>query len=389
MDSIESAPTLARVETRETAILGTTPQEIINRACEIADSILPIIEKRKLFAEIDGKKYPLCEAWTLAGALVGVHPRVVKVEKDENGYLAYVEAVSIHTGKVLSSAWARCDFDEEIYSRKLGRATKRWKDKYAVLSMAQTRATAKALRMPLGFIVHLAGLEPTPAEEMIPAQIIGRDDDEEGGAVTVSPKETPSQTTETANKVQSIEEELEEEGQSLEARQKELTALEQEYLDLTGQHLSSVLAYDKTKLTVASIGIIIAGAKRAIHAARTDSKIKEAFPQAKKVEPKAAGWEKQKKETRQEEETDEPYHLTEKQRRMVAALGNKAFPDLTKEEKREALLAIKKEVCGADSSDHLSCWPSRDAFDDFLREVQGIIDHKASGTDSGGEEIPF
>ena len=32
--------------------------------------------------------------------------------------------------------------------------------------MAQTRATSKALRQPLGFIVQLAGFDPTPAEEM-------------------------------------------------------------------------------------------------------------------------------------------------------------------------------------------------------------------------------
>ena len=32
--------------------------------------------------------------------------------------------------------------------------------------MAQTRATSKALRGPLGFIVHLAGFSATPAEEM-------------------------------------------------------------------------------------------------------------------------------------------------------------------------------------------------------------------------------
>ena len=32
--------------------------------------------------------------------------------------------------------------------------------------MAQTRATSKALRLPLGFVMTLAGLEATPAEEM-------------------------------------------------------------------------------------------------------------------------------------------------------------------------------------------------------------------------------
>ena len=43
-----------------------------------------------------------------------------------------------------------------------------WKgrDDYALRSMAQTRATSKALRQPLGFVISLAGFDPTPAEEM-------------------------------------------------------------------------------------------------------------------------------------------------------------------------------------------------------------------------------
>ena len=42
-----------------------------------------------------------------------------------------------------------------------------WRDKpdYALRSMSQTRATSKALRLPLGFVVALAGYEVTPAEE--------------------------------------------------------------------------------------------------------------------------------------------------------------------------------------------------------------------------------
>ena len=43
-----------------------------------------------------------------------------------------------------------------------------WQDRddYALRSMAQTRATSKALRQPLGFVITLAGFDPTPAEEM-------------------------------------------------------------------------------------------------------------------------------------------------------------------------------------------------------------------------------
>ena len=48
------------------------------------------------------------------------------------------------------------------------RDEEKWKDKldFELRSMAQTRAISKALRLPLGFIVELAGFNPTPAEEM-------------------------------------------------------------------------------------------------------------------------------------------------------------------------------------------------------------------------------
>jgi hypothetical protein len=42
----------------------------------------------------------------------------------------------------------------------------RWKDRHAVLSMAQTRATSKALGQILRWLPVLAGFSGTPAEEM-------------------------------------------------------------------------------------------------------------------------------------------------------------------------------------------------------------------------------
>jgi hypothetical protein len=41
------------------------------------------------------------------------------------------------------------------------------KPEFQLMSMAQTRAAGKVLRLLLGWIVTLAGYEPTPAEEMI------------------------------------------------------------------------------------------------------------------------------------------------------------------------------------------------------------------------------
>jgi hypothetical protein len=60
-------------------------------------------------------------------------------------------------GQTVGAAEAMCTTNEG-----------RWRkaDPYAVRSMAQTRAVSKALRLPLGFIMQLAGYSPTPAEEI-------------------------------------------------------------------------------------------------------------------------------------------------------------------------------------------------------------------------------
>ena len=90
--------------------------------------------------------------------MMGVFPIVVWTRKmsDPEGWEARVEARTL-AGAVVGAAEAECL-----------RSEKRWgaADDYAVRSMAQTRATSKALRGPLGFIVHLAGFSATPADEM-------------------------------------------------------------------------------------------------------------------------------------------------------------------------------------------------------------------------------
>ena len=76
------------------------------------------------------------------------------------GFKATVNAVT-RNGEVVGSATAFCMRDEKTWASR---------DTYAIASMAQTRATSKALRMPLGFIVTLAGYSATPAEEIPPAE---------------------------------------------------------------------------------------------------------------------------------------------------------------------------------------------------------------------------
>jgi hypothetical protein len=72
------------------------------------------------------------------------------------GWEARVEART-RSGEVVGAAEAECLTTES-----------QWRNRhdYALRSMAQTRAASKALRLPLGFIVQLAGFNPTPADEM-------------------------------------------------------------------------------------------------------------------------------------------------------------------------------------------------------------------------------
>ena len=94
------------------------------------------------------------------------------------GWEARVEART-RAGEVVGAAEAQCL-----------RAERTWKgrDDYALRSMAQTRAVSKALRLPLGFVMQLAGFNPTPAEEMA---VIESSPREPSGAAAPSPTSGP------------------------------------------------------------------------------------------------------------------------------------------------------------------------------------------------------
>lgn len=132
------------------------PVEVVVRATKLADALRGVIEKQGLITNIQGKKYPKCEAWTLCGTMLGVFPVLCWSKPLEDGWEARVEART-RDGQIVGAAEAECLRTEKNWSSR---------DDFAVRSMAQTRATAKALRMPLGFIMTLAGYEATPECEM-------------------------------------------------------------------------------------------------------------------------------------------------------------------------------------------------------------------------------
>ncbi len=144
-----------------TGLFGTTdPVMVVQKAREVADALKDVIVKQGLVSTISGKQYPRCEAWTLLGTMLGVYPVLVWTKQFETGWEARVEART-RDGAIVGAAEAQCLADEKNWGNR---------DDFARRSMAQTRATAKCLRMPLGFVMTLAGYEPTPAEEMIQEQ---------------------------------------------------------------------------------------------------------------------------------------------------------------------------------------------------------------------------
>lgn len=170
---------------RENLVGQGTPAQIMAQATEVADVLTDLLRKKKLTMGIRGREHVLVEGWTALGSLLGVYPvvewtrPVTNPEGQPNGWEARVEAKTL-TGIVVGAAEAQCTRDERMW---------RSREDYALRSMAQTRATSKALRLPLGFIVSLAGYEATPAEEM-PADIIDMD---EASAVRHAEVKAPKQ----------------------------------------------------------------------------------------------------------------------------------------------------------------------------------------------------
>jgi hypothetical protein len=136
------------------------PYEIVANAAQTAQALAEVIKKQKLDVSIQGRRYVKVEGWTLLGTMLGVFPVCTWTRQLENGWEARVEARTL-VGAVVGSAEAMCVRSERSWASR---------DDYALRSMAQTRATSKALRQPLGFVMAMGGYEATPFEEMPPVE---------------------------------------------------------------------------------------------------------------------------------------------------------------------------------------------------------------------------
>lgn len=140
-------------------LYAATPEALVAGATQAANALKRVIVDQKLTTRIGPKDYVRCEGWTTLATMMGLMPREVDNQRLEDGsYIATVELVRMSDGQVMSRATSECGMDEPAWANR---------PNYARRSMAATRATGKACRLALSWVMALAGYEATPAEEMM------------------------------------------------------------------------------------------------------------------------------------------------------------------------------------------------------------------------------
>lgn len=143
-------------------LFGTdNPAEALEGMTVVARMLRDVCLKQNLIVKIGQSEHPRVEAWTFCGSLLGVFPIVVWTHpvlegEQKVGWEARAEART-RAGEIVGAGEAQC---------LRGERTWKGRDDFALRAMAQTRAVSRAMRGPLGFVMQLAGFNPTPAEEM-------------------------------------------------------------------------------------------------------------------------------------------------------------------------------------------------------------------------------
>ena len=145
----------------------------VNVATNVANTLAPLVRSQGLVVTGLNRankeaEYVTVEGWEVLGTFLGIVPVTTIIEEIKStqgvvvGYRAratlyqnpIIENDEIVGGTVIARAEAEAD--------KSGFQ----KDKFAIASMAQTRALGKAYRMGLSWIMKMAGFEGTFAEDM-------------------------------------------------------------------------------------------------------------------------------------------------------------------------------------------------------------------------------
>lgn len=169
-----------------------TPKATLRVVQEMAAALMEVItsSKKKLIVPITDKggrtrDFMVYEGWQFLGAVsnmvVTTDDPVALTDKqgNPNGYRCKARVRDGRTGKEISSASAIITRNERGMSVVPA---------FQLYSKVQTRAGSKALRMVLSHIVVLAGVEPTPAEEMIDSNVYEKGEVVAGRSETLEPE---------------------------------------------------------------------------------------------------------------------------------------------------------------------------------------------------------
>jgi len=137
------------------------PAVVVESGQKMAKLLQAVIAGKKKPVMINGEQYLEFEDWQLLARFNNLSVKVdwtkpVMVKDEILGYEAKALVIS-KDGREVSSAESMCMRNEKSWSGK---------DLFAIRSMAQTRACAKALRNVLSWVVVLAGYKLGVSEEM-------------------------------------------------------------------------------------------------------------------------------------------------------------------------------------------------------------------------------
>lgn len=144
----------------QVTIVKEQPKKIVAFAQKSARQLVDLVSQNNWAINIQGNNYLKFEAWQTVGYFFGYTVKTKSTEYVEygevKGFNATVEVLD-RSGQIIGGAESVCMSDERNWAGK---------PLYALKSMAQTRASGRALRQILAWVVVLAGFKPTPAEEM-------------------------------------------------------------------------------------------------------------------------------------------------------------------------------------------------------------------------------
>jgi len=162
------------IETQPSAVpvvFSRDPKQALAQMRDLVKDVAKECTGPNFISNIKGKQYPKVEWWTTVGASLGLFPVNEWAKRlDRDGEIVYEARVSVRNqGNVVTAAQSLCSSKEDNWhteNKKTGDITP--KDEHAIMSMAITRATSKSFRIGLSMLAVMAGLEPTPAEEIPP-----------------------------------------------------------------------------------------------------------------------------------------------------------------------------------------------------------------------------